>query len=294
MPVPKLLSVGEAFDDLVFVGLERIPRGGEEVRTDAFLATIGGGAVITAVAASRLGLRVELVSGLSDQAARRLGSERRLTVTNVRRRGEPHAVTAALSIGGERAFVTFDGMNRRLEQRVARAISTSSASHVHLALYPRHTAAWIRRLRALQRRGLTCSWDFGWNDALARDRMLPALIDALDVVFVNEREARLYAGAPTLARALRFWRARHPTVVIKRGAKGCLAIARAGDLSIPAPRVTPIDTTGAGDAFNGGFLAAWMRGKPLAACMKAGNHVGAASTRRPGGIDALPKRRRRR
>ena len=66
VPVAHLLSAGEAFEDLVFVGLERLPAAGEEVRTNTFTTSIGGGALITAVAAARLGLRVSLASGLSD------------------------------------------------------------------------------------------------------------------------------------------------------------------------------------------------------------------------------------
>ncbi len=65
--------------------LERLPRAGEEVKTSAFVRTIGGGAVITAVAAARLGVRVALWSALSDAAVRRLARER-VRITNLRRR----------------------------------------------------------------------------------------------------------------------------------------------------------------------------------------------------------------
>jgi sugar/nucleoside kinase (ribokinase family) len=286
VPVPHLLSAGEAFDDLVFVGLERLPGPGEEVRTNRFSATIGGGAVITAVAAARLGLSVALASALSDAAVARLRAEK-IQVTNLRKAGERHAVTAALSTGRERAFVTFDGVNSRLERRLEHVLVSARASHVHLALYPRDTRAWTRRVNALRKRRITTSWDFGWNDMLARDARLTDLIDALDIVFVNEREASLYAGAPDMDRALPFWRARRPIVVIKLGAAGSRIAGRAGELAVPAPKVRPLDTTGAGDAFNGGFLAAWLRGASLEQCLKAGNRIGAASTRRAGGIEAL-------
>lgn len=79
--------------------LERLPRAGEEVKTSAFVRTIGGGAVITAVAAARLGVRVALWSALSDAAVRRLARER-VRITNLRRRREPHAITVALSTPG--------------------------------------------------------------------------------------------------------------------------------------------------------------------------------------------------
>ena len=282
-----LLSAGEAFEDLVFVGLERLPAAGEDVRTNTFTTSVGGGAPITAVAAARLGLRVSLASGLSDSAARRLRAER-VRVINLRRAGEPHAVSAALSTTDERAFVTFDGVNTRLEPRLARAVASSRATHVHLAFYPRHCAAWAGRVRTLRDRGVTSSWDFGWNDVLARDPDLPVLIDALDIVFLNDREASLYGGNDR-----RFWHERQALIVIKRGPDGSRAIARDGECSAPAPRVTPVDTTGAGDAFNAGFLVRRLAGGTLAECLRAGNRVGAASTQKAGGIDALPRWRGR-
>jgi sugar/nucleoside kinase (ribokinase family) len=291
VPVARLLLAGEAFDDLVFVGLSRLPASGEEVRTQQFSATIGGGALITAVAAARLGIPVALASGLSDRAATRLRREG-IQVTNLRKPNEPHAVTVALSTGGDRAFVTFDGVNARLEPRVARVLRLTRASHVHLALYPRDTHAWARQVSALRRRHITTSWDFGWNDVLASDAGLTGLIDALTVVFVNQREAALYSGATDLEAALPFWRARRPIVVIKLGAQGSRIVGHAGEWSVPAPKVNVVDTTGAGDAFDGGFLSAWLRGASLVSCLESGNQIGAASTRKAGGIEALPPRRR--
>jgi sugar/nucleoside kinase (ribokinase family) len=288
-PAARLLCLGEAFEDLIFVGLERLPQPGEEIRTNHFSATIGGGAVITAVAAARLGVNVTLASGLSAAAERRLKLEH-LRIVNLRRDGEPHAVTAALSTDGDRAFVTFDGVNTRLEPRLAHVLRETRARHVHLALYPRNTRAWRRHVDALRRRGMTTSWDFGWNDMLAKDANLTALIDALTIVFVNEREAALYAGVRDVDAALPFWRARRCIVVIKLGPAGSRALSPAGEWAVPAPSITVVDTTGAGDAFNGGFLAAWLRGASVTQCLRAGNRIGAASTRRAGGLDALPRR----
>ena len=65
MAAPRLLTAGDAFEDLVFVGLDGLPALGEEVKTDTFHATIGGGAVIAAVAASRLGVPTAILSALS-------------------------------------------------------------------------------------------------------------------------------------------------------------------------------------------------------------------------------------
>ena len=67
-PRVELLTVGEAFQDLVFVGLPHMPRSGEELRTQQFVSTIGGGAVITATAASRLGVQLRVRGGAHTDA----------------------------------------------------------------------------------------------------------------------------------------------------------------------------------------------------------------------------------
>lgn len=290
MAAPRLLTAGESFDDLVFVGLDRLPGPGEEVRTGTFHATIGGGAVITAVAAARLGIATAVVSALGDAAVRRLRAEG-VTVTNLRRPREPHAVTAALSTSADRAFVTFTGVNAALESRLLRALPGASATHVHLALGPVNLAAWTRLVTRLRRRGLTVSWDFGWNETLAADDRLPALMDALDLVFLNEREAPLYARAASLDDAYPRLRTPRSNVVVKLGALGSRWLRTDGDVVMPAPVVDAVDTTGAGDAFDAGFLAAWLRGAHPASCLATGNSVGAASTRAAGGLDALPTAR---
>jgi sugar/nucleoside kinase (ribokinase family) len=278
-----LICAGESFEDLIFVGLPRLPELGEEIKTDRFTTTIGGGAVITAVNAARLGMRTTLISALGDAACARLKRER-VRITNLRRRGEPHAITAALSTGEDRAFVTYNGVNARLEQRLARVIPRSRAAHVHLCFYPHDCGRWTRLVGTLRARGITTSWDFGWNEPLSKDRGLAELIDALDFVFVNEHEARLYTGEQTLEASIAHWRRRKAITIIKIGEEGAVWIAPDQDLHVVAPRVKVVDTTGAGDAFNAGFLVAWMNGKSPKQCLKMGNKVGAASTRKAGGI----------
>lgn len=287
MPAPRLLTAGEAFDDLVFLGLERLPGPGEEVKTDAFHATFGGGAVITAVGAARLGVGTSILSALSAAAVTRLRHER-VRVTNLRRAHEAHAISAALSTATDRSFVTFNGVNAALEPRLLRALATTTATHVHLALCPRRLTSWTTLVARLRRRGTTVSWDFGWNEALAGAEGLPALLDALDLVFLNELEAPLYAGATTLDDAYPRLRTPRSNVVVKLGDQGSRWLRADGDVVMPAPAVAALDTTGAGDAFNAGFLAAWLRGGTPAACLATGNSVGAASTRAAGGLDGLP------
>lgn len=287
VPRPDLLTIGEAFEDLVFVGLERLPRPGEEVKTSRFLATVGGGAVITAVAAARLGLRSRVMSGLGRPALARLRAEG-VGATNLKRPGEPHAISAALSTASDRSFVTFNGVNDVLERRLLASRARVRARHVHFAFYPRACARWVPVLRELRERRVTTSWDFGWNEGLLDDPRFTSLLAALDFVFVNELEAPLYARRPSLDAAIEVWRQSPHHTIVKLGPAGSRWLGRGRDDRAPAPRVRALDSTGAGDAFNGGFLCGVLRGLPPRACLRLGNFVGARSTRRAGGLDGLP------
>ena len=188
----------------------------------------------------------------------------------MKRAHEPHAVTAALSTPDDRSFVTFDGVNVKLEPRLLRAMHRQRPRHVHFALAPVRIERWIRLVERLRARGVTTSWDFGWNPSIRGRTGFNRLIAGLDVVFMNAAEAALYARARRRAR----------NAVIKLGARGSRWLSRTVDVTVRAPRVRVVDTTGAGDAFNGGFLAGFLEGRPPRECLRRGNIVGAQSTTR--------------
>jgi sugar/nucleoside kinase (ribokinase family) len=289
VPQDDLLTLGEAFEDLIFIDLPRLPGPGEEVKTNSFRKTIGGGAVITAIAAARLGLRCRVMSGLSSEAVSRLRAEK-LSVRNLRRSHEHHAITAALSTKRDRSFITYNGINDCLEERLLEPAKRARSKHVHFALYPSRCADWAQVASNLSRRGVTTSWDFGWNEGLLQDDDFLPLVWTLDFVFLNEQEALLYSQRASMRSAIRFWQ-RHPkTVVMKLGARGSRLISGKARMRSKPLKVQAVDTTGAGDAFNGGFLYALLRGKTLPKCLEMGNRVGALSTQMAGGIDGLPRR----
>src|SRR5262245_55725422 len=190
--VLDLITAGEAFDDYVFHGLARPPRLGEEIRTDRLLRSPGGGAVITAIAASRLGLQCGMFGGVSRQAVRLLRREG-VRVRNLRRDGEPAPITVAMSTPEDRAFVTFNGMNGRLPGRLRQAIRGVRARHVHFAFGPPQCRPWRAVVRSLRRRGIGTSWDFGWYPRLQADPHFWSLATMVDYLFVNRDEAIAYA-----------------------------------------------------------------------------------------------------
>jgi sugar/nucleoside kinase (ribokinase family) len=289
VPRTDLLTVGEAFQDLIFVGLPHMPRHGEELKTARFVSTIGGGAVITAAAAARLGVRTTVISGLSREAVRGL-REDHVSIVNLRRETEPHAVSVSLSTARDRSFVTFNGVNDRLQRRLPAAITRQRATHVHFAFSPDDCGRWTRIVQRVRARGATTSWDFGWNPPLLRRRGFGSLVGSLDFVFLNEAESAMYARTRRSAAAIAYWRRSARNTIIKLGRRGSRWLTATRDLTAPAPRVPTVDTTGAGDAFNGGFLFAVLGGRPPSECLRIGNFVGARSTMAAGGLSGLPRR----
>ncbi len=238
----ELLTVGEAFDDLIFAGLPRLPRPGEELRVPTFGRTSGGGAIITAVAAARLGVR--------------------------------------------------EGVNLQLETRLLAKLRRSpTARHVHFALSPASCRAWLGVVERMRDRGTTTSWDFGWNERLLEDRAFSALASAVDWLFVNESEAKLYTRAPTLALATRILRTLGTKTVLKLGSRGAALISSDRAVRQPAMQATVVDTTGAGDAFNAGFLAAVIRGRDAGDALRLASYIAARSIEGLGGIQSLPHAR---
>lgn len=283
-----LLTVGEAFEEFVFVGLPHLPAPGQEVSTGRFAQTFGGGAVRTAVTASRLGLSARVMTASSAAAAAFLKSER-VSLRNVRQPNEPHAVRAALSTHDERSFVTFTAVNDRLEARFLQAVRSELARHVHFAFWPQECGRWLPVVRGLRDHGVGTSWDFGWNAALLEDEEFHELAGRVDYLFVNEQEALLYSHRETLNDAIVFWKTQTPNLVIKLGSKGSRWVSDRFDLTGRPRRVKSVDTTGAGHAFNGGFLCARLRDFSPEATLRLANFVGAMSTRLPGGIAGLPR-----
>ena len=276
-----LVSLGETFEDLIFHDLKEWPRLGQEQRSHHLLRTWGGGALLTAVAAARQGLAVQVVSGLAPAAHRFLRREK-IKVRNLRRPGEAHALTVALSTQEDRAFVTYPGVNEVLEERFLNSLTRLRGRHLHLALEPRDCQAWTAALSHLRQRKLTVSWDFGWNQELVQRPGFGQLIEHIDFLFLNESEASLYG--PGLD-----WSWRFGTTIIKRGKQGCLAWSGGRKLEIAGIPVRALDSTGAGDAFNGGFLTGLLSGQDLQSSLQLGNRIGAASTLCAGGLEGLPR-----
>ena len=131
-----------------------------------------------------------------------------------------------------------------------------------------------------------------WGLDAARRAVVEAAVALADVVLAQGDEELIpLTGAPDVASAARLLANGERTVVARLGAGGALAIAPYGVvLAAPAFAVIQVNPIGAGDAFNGGFIAARVEGRPLAEALRWGNAVGACKVASPGGARDLPDR----
>ncbi len=291
-----VITVGDVFVDIVLSGFAAMPKLGEEVECERLQYEAGGGAAITACGLAKLGCKTAMLAvvGNSDSAWFRGRLEDcGVDVSHlVLHSSEPTATTVSVSTNIDRAFFTYRGANKRLAELWADGAlrqTMQQARHVHLAsaIAPE---TLLELAHELHDAGTTISIDVGWSEVWLCDEQTWRALKAVDLFFPNEREAEAMTRQSEPEGMLQtFATAGLQTVALKLGAKGS-ALLHEGKFYFAAPHnVAPVDTTGAGDCFDAGFLFAWLDGKAPAECLRIANLCGALSTRSLGGIESFPR-----
>lgn len=277
-----ILCAGRVYCDLVFTGLNGVPEAGREIYADGLKVCAGGGAYITSAYLAALGERVGLIGMLPAAPFGAVVEEEmrqnRVQSYCVLTQGQDPQMTAALVTPTDRAFVT-----RRVGQAIPVEMIGNLPDARHLHLGELTTALeHPELLKAAQTRGMTVSLDCSWDGQVLARSDLTDIISLVDLFLPNEDEAAALEAhctdvQPRLA------------TIIKRGPNGasCLRTGRT-PVHAPAHTVDVVDTTGAGDAFNAGFLSAWLAGHPMELALELGNACGATAVTRVGGAGALP------
>ena len=291
MSAYDLLVVGRPSVDVVFADLEQWPELGNDIEATG-LGVCAGTSFNTPAAANRIGLRVAYVSEIGNDVWSNLISDEfaaeELPTDFLARHDKPlPAVSVALNMDGDRGFVSHwprgpesDG---RLEERALSIIETVDARHLHGQIDD------MPELEAAARaKGMTVSVDAFDGASWASPHAMDELLRDADVLLANEAEACAMAGAQDAAAALKTLSAHCDCVVIRRGARGAIGIAGGEVREVPADPVDVVDTTGAGDCFNAGFLAGWLSGMPIEHSLTLGVICGSGSVTDFGGYRGCP------
>src|SRR5581483_3860646 len=204
----------------------------------------------------------------------------------------PTGVTVAASLREDRAFLTFEGANSELwpwleAKELGRQLAQARHVHFACALPPRPGRRLIEELHA---RKTTVSLDAGWQEKWMKDKHVWPLLAEVDWFLPNEAEARFMTGKSRVEQMLEAFVARGVKgVAIKLGPGGAAACQAGPVIKAKALDVPVVDTTGAGDAFNAGFLHARLAGLPVENCLQRGAVCGSLSTRESGALEAFPE-----
>lgn len=281
--------------DVVMSGFQTFPRLGEEAFARTLHQEIGGGAAITSCGLARLGMSVAVLGVVGKEdgmwlVKRLIGAGVNATALQ-HHPNEPSGVTVSVSTSQDRAFYTYYGANEhlpRLLQEPDAQANMAQARHVHFACGPDPDSS-TSLFRELRRAGCRVSVDVGWFESWLDDRRSLDLLRDSDMFFPNEREGQRMTGQTRPEAILKWFRDREVhNVALKLGDQGAALLCNGKLFCAPPYPVKAVDTTGAGDCFDAGFIYGWLTGEDPEESLRIGAICGALSTRWLGGIVGFP------
>ncbi len=285
---------GSVFLDHVMTGFGQWPLPGEEAIATGYLREAGGGCFNTACGLAKLGHQATCFAavGAEDgewlvQRVNSFGVDTRY----IRRVPAASGVSVSVSLPTDRTFFTFPGANSHLAEWLdepSLPAALAQFCHVHFAL-PVPVFPGVALIRELRRSGCRVSLDVGWDREWLRDQSNFDVLREVDFFMPNLAEAQAMTGRAQWRDCLSFFRdVGAPAVALKLGSDGAALLAGAEIFKAEALPLPCVDSTGAGDAFNAGFLHGVLRRDALETCLAQGVVCGSLSIRQPGSLSSFP------
>ncbi|MCC2685419.1 MAG: ribokinase [Paenibacillaceae bacterium] len=290
--------LGELNVDLIASAADVMPEFNREKLLDRFDVVLGSSSAITACVLAGLGVDVKMVSLVGDD------SFGHFCIDQLRQKGvdtahvhlDPHrqtGVTLSLSTAKDRALMTYMGTIPCLRPEHMPGDMLERADHLHFGSYFLQEAMrgdWAPLYERARAAGVTTSFDTGWDPREDWDAgRIAALLPHTDLFMPSEDEIeRIFPGVVEegLASALPQG---HHIVAVKRGSQGSSYVDEGGNrYDLAAQKITPVDTTGAGDSFNAGFICGYLQGLRGTELLELANACGSLACLRIGGASEIP------
>jgi sugar/nucleoside kinase (ribokinase family) len=290
-----ILVAGEINPDLILSGDVRPAFGQVEQLADSAAMTVGSSSAIFACGAARLGLRVAFVGVCGDdifgrfmlEAMQARGVDTSAILVDP---GLRTGISVILNLGDDKAILTYPGCMGELCAAQIDETLLRRASHLHVSSYFLQPALrpglpdLFRRAREL---GLSTSLDTNWDPA-GKWEGVPDVLPHASIFLPNAAEACAIAGVPDASVAAACLALQADTVAVKLGAQGALGAQRGTMKEVSAVPMGVVDTVGAGDSFDAGFVYAFLNDWPLERALRFGAICGSLSTQAAGGVDGQP------
>jgi sugar/nucleoside kinase (ribokinase family) len=290
-----ILVAGEINPDLILAG-DVIPEFGQvEKLVDSASLAIGSSSAIFACGAARLGLRVAFIGVCGDDVFGHFMvdemQKRGVNVSNVIIHPDGQTgLSVILTKTADRAILTYVGLMSALQVGEIPDSLLNQARHLHVASYFLQTklqpdlATLFRRAHSL---GLTTSLDTNY-DPSEKWLGFDELLSVTNVFLPNEAEAKSLTGVGNVEEAADRLGRKVEMAAIKLGAEGALGVRQSQKVRVPSIPVKVVDTVGAGDSFDAGFIYGYLQGWSLEKSLRLGVVCGALSTQQAGGTTAQP------
>lgn len=296
MPTKELLVIGELNVDLILNQIDGFPKIGTEILADRMNLTLGSSSAIMAANASAIGVDTYFCGliGSDDFGSFIIKSlESKGVATDFIQKTTEHqsGITVVMNYGQDRANVTYCGAMEALTYSKIPWEDLKEFKHLHLSNF--FIQKGIRRdivniFEMAKSLGLTTSLDLQWDPENRWDFDYKSCLKFVDVFMPNEAELKALTQSETLEKALEAIAPYANISAIKLGDQGSLAVFNGTQISATAyTNANPIDTIGAGDSFNSGFIKKFINGSSIEDCLKYGNLMGALSTTAAGGTAAF-------
>lgn len=289
---------GDVNIDLVVPEVAQLPPPGVEQDVATMETFVGGGAALFTLGIAKLGLTPVFQGSVGRDMYGRyildmfagLGVDCGLLAV---RDDCNTGISISFTNANDRCFLTYRGTNSGLSLKHLNIDELMHARHVHITGYEGATnhAEYLDMLKQIHELGdVTVSFDVGWDMTGVWYEGIFELLPMIDVLFMNETECLHYTRRDTVQEGAQRLAAHAGMAVIKLGSTGSLAVQDGVSTFMPAYKVKAVDTTGAGDSFNAGFVYGYLRGLSMEECLKCGNACGALSVTRLGGNTGFPFR----
>jgi sugar/nucleoside kinase (ribokinase family) len=291
----KSLVIGDLNVDMIVSGAPQLPVLGHEIPCEDFQTVMGGAASIFACRLAQLGSEVDIFGKIGadingDIALKNLRSSgvgtSKVKVQNEIKTG----ITISLTYPKNRALVTYmKGIDNLTEPEMTPEIF-HGYNHLHISsiyILRKLLSSISKVFSEAKKQGLTTSLDTN-ADPLNKYEYINEILGHVDIFLPNDKEAKAIAGINSVSLALEKLNEKVPVVVIKRGEKGAVGRHKSKTVKVNPFSIKPVDTTGAGDSFDAGFIYYYLhKNKDFKASIEFANALGALSCLYIGGAEKM-------
>jgi len=293
-----IVTIGDVCVDIMISGGDVEPEFNQKEKVIGnYVVDMGGSCTIFACQAAKLGLKTAVIGTSGCDIFGKLVIER-LKDAGVdtgyifEREDLKTGLGIALCKGHDRAILTYIGSIDALEFKDVPLEVIAQARHIHIGSYylmDKIRPHFPELLNFVKKHGISVSLDTNWDPNEKWTGEIEHILRYVDVFFPNENELCAIMHEQNIEKALKKACEIIPLTIVKLGSKGSMFVDSGEIRKVKAIDVDVVDTVGAGDAFDAGFLYGWLNGMPVARCAELGSLCGSLSTTKGGGIEGQPR-----